>query len=453
MNKVVRWLLLIAMSCIIPSLIQAQGVATVATSGVVAKKLLNQFEDASNRLLQNAGQQGDILASKLGDELRVATQNASIALASQQNKLFEQLKPDEQQLFIAMNSMIEVANKATGRATTLAEVANLNLIEFTNRVPFTRKVNFYLSSIDGLTQPYSHTPYDLHLRGLGVGIAPGDRKYSIHVSVGGKELPPNAIRAISATDSDIEIPNEFLEPLFQENKAAQVSLVLRSEVTTDEKIMLIIPHTVTKTYEVPVLLILLPKSPGSLKGTEPLISQVLDTTVHTTSITHHTVGCHTDHPCDWNQTLDLALDEFAFNVRYSCAGQCPWDYKYRPHAAGHEYEPDFDILNDGHKVVVYRHNDGEHDTTVTHYVDFHKLIPLVQPHNLGPYKLKYGEPLIIDLDPANSDCAYQLNGELVTKQTPYIDSAMAESAEHLLVKNSVIHFGNHCRVTLTLQQR
>ena len=433
-----------------PAEAQVGGVATVATAGVVGSKLIGQFEDTANRLLQNAGQQGDIFASKMGDEMRVATENLRLALGDEQDKVFEQISPPLQEAFLSMNKMIDAVNSASGKAVSISEVANLDLIEFTNRLPFTRKVDFYVSSVRGLTQSYADTDYQLDIRGLGFGFSPSDRKYSVKVTFGNTAIPAAQISAVAANDTMVTLPHSLLEPMFSSDKTQIVKAAIDVTVVKDSRFLFIFPDHETNHYSIELSVALLPKFPGTLTGTEPLKKMVIDPAIHTTSDVHsYPAGaCHTDSPCKWSKEIDLAQDEYATGVRYDCTGQCGWDYNLR-HGG---YSVDFDILNDGHKVMIYRHNDGDHATTVTHYVDYRKMVPQFAQQGIGPTPIAFNKPFSIDLDPQDGDCAFAVTAQLVTRQAPYLDSGMGESADHLLVKQSVARMGDHCRVTMILNQ-
>jgi hypothetical protein len=116
------------------------------------------------------------------------------------------------------------------------------------------------------------------------------------------------------------------------------------------------------------------------------------------------------------------------------------------------YAPDFDILKNGHSVTVYRHNDGEHTTTVTYYVDYKKRTLTPGSKDISPRKINFGESISIDLDPENTTCSYQLQARLVTKQAPQLDSTMVQSVDGILVKKGAAIFGDHCRVNVALNQ-
>jgi hypothetical protein len=242
-------------------------------------------------------------------------------------------------------------NQASDKAVSIAEAANLDLIEFTNRLPLTEKVDFYLSSVRGLTQSYADADYQLELRGLGFGFAPAGRQYSVKITLGDAELPATQVQALAANETRVKIPHTSFEPFFKDDKVQIVKAKVALTVTKETRFLLIFPNHETNQYSAELSLVLLPRLPGTVTGKEPLRTMVLDPTIHTTSVVHHTQNCHPRQPCDWTQEVDLAADEYAVNVRYGCSGQCGWDYAKRHGGNG----IDFDIVNDGHKIVVYRH--------------------------------------------------------------------------------------------------
>jgi hypothetical protein len=433
-----------------PTVAQVGGIATVATAGVVGSKLIQQFEDTSNMLLMNAGQHGDIFETKMGDEMRVATENLKLALGDEQDAIFENLSPPLQQAFLSLNQMVDAVNQATSKAVSIAEVANLDLIEFTNRLPLTTKVDFYVSSVRGLTQSYSDGDYQLNIRGLGFGFSPSGRKYGVKLTFGEVEVPADKIEAVGANETRVTLPHDMLERMFDPGKTNIVKARVDVSLVKDTCFLFVFPDHDAAQYRMDLSVALLPKFPGALTGTEPLKTMALDPVIRTTSVVHpYPAGaCHSDKPCDWSSTVQLAEDEYAVGVRYQCVGQCGWDYNLR-HGG---YAPDFDILEDGHKVVVYRHNDGDHATTATYYVDYHKMVPQFAQSPIGPMPIAFNQTFFVDLKPQNVDCSYAVTAKLVTKQTPYLDSGMGASADHLLVKQSVSRMGDHCRISLTLDQ-
>jgi hypothetical protein len=186
------------------------GLVEIGAGTIAVKKLLDDFEGAANRLLQNGATQADSLAASFGNQVGVATRNLKLALQDQQDTLFKNLDPQAQQAITALNDMLTVANQSVERAASIAEVANLNLIEFTNRLPFTEKIRFYVNSVKGLSQIYSNADYQMQARGLGFGFAPNDQKYLVTLKIGDKVLPASAVRPLTATDTQFLVPHEML---------------------------------------------------------------------------------------------------------------------------------------------------------------------------------------------------------------------------------------------------
>src|SRR5208337_885870 len=271
--------------------------------------------------------------------------------------------------FDRLNSIIEAVNNLGSKAVSVEEAANINLIEFTNRLPFTTKVDFYISSIQGLTQIWRPNDYKLYLNGLGLGLSNSSVKYNLSILVDGKPIPSSAFQQTSSHETWITIPHAFLEPLFQDSSTSTKKVDLQLEVEKTSTELLFFHSTSKSSYKVELAMVLLPRFPGQISGTQPLKAFELGQKIFTTSVQNTVSSCNRDHPCDWSKTVDLAQDEFAVGVRYSCAGQCPFDYALR-HGG---YAPDFDILQDGHKVTVYRHNDGDAGpTTGTYFIDYKK---------------------------------------------------------------------------------
>ena len=89
---------------------------------------------------------------------------------------------------------------------------------------------------------------------------------------------------------------------------------------------------------------------------------------------------------------------------------------------------------------------------MTHYVDYRKAGSKSTDSPIGPLPVAFDKPFFLDLKPQNSDCSFAVTATSVTRQSSYLDSGMAESADHLLVKQGVTQTGGHCRVALVLKQ-
>jgi hypothetical protein len=422
-------------------------IAGVATAGVAAGRLVEQFEAAADALAVRAGQQDDIVSARMGNELRLAATDLAIALGDRRDTVFELLSQPLQQGFLCLNAMIDVANAESGKAMPMLEFKTLDLLVFTDRLRLGADADFYVASVDGLVQADLGADYQLDIKGPGFGTGPDGKQYSVQVTVGDTILPAEQLQAVGAGETTITVPHEVLAPLFQDGRIALAKVRIDTTVVKKRRVLFFLQTQATATYSAEFSLVLLPRMPGMVTGKEALKSAVKNFAVYTTSVVHQTQGCSAT-PCEWSQEIDLGPDETAIDVRRDCSGQCDADHAKRTGGAG----TDFDILDGGHKVVVYRRNDGQESTTVTHYVDYRKTGSKSTDSPIGPLPVAYDKPFFLDLKPQNSDCSFAVTATSVTRQSSYLDSGMAESADHLLVKQGVTQTGGHCRVALVLKQ-
>ena len=423
---------------------------TIAGGGIVASKLIDQLESTANQIVDRGAQHGDALLSKIGNEMRVATRNLEIAIGDQRDKTLKDLSPSFQTITDEMNGLIEAANNAPNRATTIAEVANLNLLEFTNRLPFlTKKVDFWVSSIVGLSQVHGSGDYKLTVRGIGFGFAPNNEVRSLKVSINGKDLPAGTITPRNGSETQVVVGNDVLEGLFKDDALAQIPMILTSEITKPRECWycFLFGGDETKTYSVPLKLVLLPKVAGVVTGFETVTKKVQGDQEFKTTIPHQTSGCSTERPCPWNKQISLANDEVAIRVEHSHSGEgCPFSYAQRTGGDG----ADYDITDDGRKVVVYRFADGEKPCSTTHTVTYKKVVPKNEDKALGPVQISFGRPFSLLMDEANESCNYRLEAKLSTRQVVHIDAGMNVSADGLLRRIGSAKEGSRCRVTMLM---
>ncbi|GJD90950.1 hypothetical protein BHAOGJBA_4494 [Methylobacterium hispanicum] len=424
----------------------------IAGGGIVASKLIDQAESRANQVIDRGAQRGDALLSKVGNELRVATRNLEIAIGDQRDKTLKDISPAFQKITDEIDGLIDAANRAPGTAADIAEVANLNLIEFTNRLSFlSRKVDFWISSVSGLSQIHGLDDYKIKIRGVGFGHAPNEEVRTLRVSVNGKELPAGAVTPVGGTDTQVVIPNEMLASLFKENDLAHVPIELTAGITKPRECWhcFVTKPTETKTYSVSLKLLLLPKIAAVVTGAQTLTSKVEGDEEFHTVIPHQTSGCATKRPCPWTERISLANDEIAKRVEHSHAGPgCDFSYPQRFHGAG----PDYDIADGGRTVVVYRYADGEQFCSTTHTVRYRKLVDKSEDKLLPSQPISFGKPFSILLDQSNGQCNYRLEAKLSTRKLIYIDSGMSTSTDGYLRRVSSVNEGPRCRVTFELLQ-
>lgn len=405
----------------------AIGVPEIVLTGVVGSKLIKDFEDAGTKLMMQGENTGQALLASLGNHIRVSTENARLLMLEQQDVAFENMNKQLQFFFTSMNGVIRQSAGDLNRAVKILEVANLNLIEFTNQLPLTNKVLTYINNVEGLMQPHQNIPYQLRISGLGMGQDYTDKKYKTTIRIGGKLVPTSMISRQPPYDMTLSIAPGFLENFFDNTKMKFISVVVETVVEYEETCMIFFDcdETLTSTWN--LKMVLLPRFAGTIEGEELIKGDIFDETIKTTSVTVTTKGCRSDSPCDWSREIPIPENAKVVGVRYACSGQCGWSYNQRRGG----YEPDFDIL-DG-KVVVYRHNDGEHSTTGTYYVDYQTLKSQLQSRSITPIKLTFGKAFQLPLSIDNTSCTYRLKAKLTTGQEIIFDNSMQQSPDGLLV--------------------
>lgn len=384
----------------------------IAFAGKTVKDIINDMEGSGNRLLQNAQTAGNNVASKFGNEILVATQNLQYYFSESMNKTFNNLKIEEQNLFVEINKIIDAFNNTNQNITTLSEMTNLDLIAFTNRISLlTRKVDYYISSINGTTVINSDAGYTVNVTGIGFGLNDSRQQYNTTVYVNNNLLPVTAIDLTQRRQMRLNVPNNLIKPLFRDNTIVFVPVKIVSSITQPGGFLGW--STTTSTYETRFRLVLMPKIAGTITVSETVSKKVLGDDVLTHAISRSFQGCKTDQPCEMIESWSCNQNQRIVGVRYTCTGQCGWSYNKRRGG----YDADYDILNDNTSVTVYRHLDGQNPTTVIHYIDYKNYRTDYQQVNNGTIQLKYGEPFDILLNKENQDCNYTIVGKLTTGQT------------------------------------
>lgn len=420
-----------SLALLLPTAARAQ-IAEVALSGVVVGKLIDQFEETATRIIQTGENSGNALVVSAGNQVHVSIRNAGIMLSDQRDKTFDQLDNGQREFFTQLNTMVRSASGPIDRAVTVLETANLNLIELTNRLPLTHKTYAYMNSAKGLTQPFFGSDFQFSFTGLGFGQDTTGNEYRVSVSVDGKQLDDQDVVRVPPYTLNVRVPAAMLNGAFDDHKVKTAELVVTVNASLSDRCWVLFNCRHTQTSSWPLKVTLLPKKPGKLQGVEIIRGQAPDGTIQTTSVSVTTSGCRTHTPCDWSREVNLADDQRAVGVRYACSGQCGWSYALRKGG----YAADFDILEGGRKVVVYRHLDGADSTTVTYYVDYQTLKPVVIERSIQPVDLAFGKLNAVALSADNAACAYRFNGKLVTGQEFYLDNGMSQTPDGLLQRIS-----------------
>jgi len=417
-------------------------IPTIAFAGKTVKDIINEFEQTGRRLMQDGQTAGNGIASKFGNEIFVATQNMDYYFGKNTDKVFSNLKLEEQNLFVEMNKMIGSFNQLNDNITTVSELTNLDLIEFTNRINLiTKKLNYYVSSVKGTTIVYGDVDYKISMTGLGFGLNDSRQEYKTTVTVNGTTLSYNNIDLTQRRTMGITIPNSTLKPLFQEKKITYVPVVISSEISHKNWL----GRTITEKFDTKFNVVLLPSIAGYIVVGQTISDKILDGHTITQSISRSFQGCTTRNPCEMIEEWSCSVNQKIIGVRYDCSGQCGWSYNKRKGG----YDPDYDILNDGRTAKVYRHLDGGNPTTVTYYVDYQNYLDKYTDLKSDTLYIRYGEPLDVTLNQKNADCNYTLNGKLFTGQTIAYNSNTIQNSPYFKLLG-IGRVGNNCKATFKL---
>lgn len=125
------------MLLIVHTQITTAAVPESVLTGLTVSKLIDKFEDTSRRLMLEGENRGNALLTALGNQVQVATAHAKLAFRDEQNTMFDSLGRTGQDYFTQLNSIVRAASGPVDRAVKVLEIATLDLINLTNRLPCT----------------------------------------------------------------------------------------------------------------------------------------------------------------------------------------------------------------------------------------------------------------------------------------------------------------------------
>jgi hypothetical protein len=471
----------------------------ITLTGKTLSKIIKDFEDSASRILQQAEVTGNGLIFRAGEEINVATRNLGLLFDDQRAKTFDQLDAHLQQPFITVRDLIRSVNSLNEQSARLAELAVIDVQALLDRIPFLRAKNFYVYSVRGLTLDGSPGNKRVKITGYGFGFSDGAVRYDVHAKVGNRELPAVNLRRETTNELILDIPSEFVLPLFQPATVSHVPVVLTSSIT--RKGTFGWKHV--GDYSFGVNLMLLPRDAGSVAITQFVSGALvptgpMKTKVLTTSVDH----CRPDHACAWHDSTCVAENEKITAVRVGGSGAANFctearatnvnaiitrerprceaeaNVKYpgadwrsrlilrpayvdrclRAKYIGHEYEADYELSEGDKCVTVYRSCTADAPATVIHYIDYLTLGPSTEKLPALVFPLRYGENLVVVLNERNKSCSFVIDGQITVTNAHFSEdqqSALPSATDNAaiggplkLVASAVV--GNRCRLTFQL---
>lgn len=236
----------------------------IPLAGATAKDIISAFEDSASRLLQQGESTGDHLLFRAGVETRVATRNVSYALEGQQDKLWKNLSVQQQALLVQLDNHVSDLEKSAGHLATMVELTSIDLQALVGRALPWARLDFYVSSIAGVTVVKTEQAHELTVRGLGFGTDNSKFTYQPKMAIDGVELPTTSYQRTQARELSVRIPPEFLAKHFATDETRLVSVNFTTQITK-------VRTGRTKEYGLDFELILMPLNAGTIVVVEPIV--------------------------------------------------------------------------------------------------------------------------------------------------------------------------------------
>jgi hypothetical protein len=489
-----------------PSPTQSLDIVAVPLAGATVSSLIDKFDEMARRIVRLAGEAGNGMVGRAGEELRLSIANLNILLDDQREKAFEDLDVELQQAFRELNAVIASVNGLSTQVADLEEIGVLDVHVLLSRMPLVERQSFLVQSVRGYTLLPTRTDHALKIRGIGFGLGDPNQKCAITFNVDGTEVTAqNFVLGPDRYTLTIHVPDELVRGRFDVANPRHVPVVFTCKINERRFF-----RSVERRYDIPFDLVLLPEVPGSIVISQWVRSDAEpsgDILSKPIRVTWNRNSCTVDHPCIMGGGTAyqkcVADNEQIVGVRYECDGACGFatslrrrehaqaiaaatpgcinetararnitpeearDRIARPRIAAIErvlfnrciddrthnylYAPDFEIQSDKKCAEGFRRYDADVPTTITYQVDYQRLSRRTLMRDSEPIPLKYGQPIVVDLDPSNHPaCSFRASGKVTfTNALIDINQVSGGSAQPLKLV-SAAEVGGHCQLTLRL---
>lgn len=488
------------------------GIVEIPLAGKVVSSILNQFEETATRLINLAGDTGNGLIGRAGEEVHLQIADFGIMLAGQQDKFFEQLDPSMRNALIELNGLVTSVNNLPTQASYLEEFTSLDIQAILNRIPLTHHQEFLVKAIRGYTLTSANNR-QLTITGLGIGLRETGQGCVLGFMIDGVPIASDALQpGPDEFTLIVSLPENVIANRFDPIHIIHLPVTLTCDLHRRGH---------SQRHEVNFDLLLLPINPGTMQLTEFIDSTEPDGIQHDPLMIRKTYGpedhCDPDHPCIMDGSSDAYTkcvqdNQKIIGVRYEClvidlanGNACGFSTSFRrgdfnaavvretppcqqlaaaslhvtvaqllqqlPYGLGigvigrslidrcvddraHNfiYAPDFQITGDNHCASVWRRYDSATapGVIITYYIDYQQMKKVSQTHTLDPIPLKYGEDIVVSTSEGNQRCDFEARGLVIfTNQTIDINQGSAIHGYPLsLISSSLV--GDRCELTFRL---
>jgi hypothetical protein len=433
-----------------PQPVKAQEPLTTGLVGLGAKLLvgdiLREFENRAQNVIDRAGQRGELAVAHAGSELQLMIANLKVMLGDLEKKAFENLTEQQRALFHGLNKTLDRVQRMVDEVRPMSELTLLDARRVVERARgLLGEQDFYISSIRGTTLVHQDHEYRITVTGLGLGFPGNEPKCVVQAFLDGNELDPfGSFRQEENNRIEVRIPARVLQPRFQDRDLTLVTFAIRSTINGG---------IWSKSYEVRVPLLLLPKAAGEIEIEEVVqVKKWSDAKQTKTVILSRRTGGEQEQRVEkWT----CADNQKITGVRYECedpnAGFC-----YALRRAGSPmkdpYASDADVVDGGRTAVVYR-TLGTWPLTCYYHIDYVTEVVAHEKVNKGKVRLTFDEPFEVTLSPQNRDGTFKITGKLFTGQKLLLTSGTGDAdKENPLKLVGRERSGDHLKLTFRLNR-
>lgn len=208
------------------------GVATALVAGKEAKDVVQEAQDASVNVLQDARNEGSALAVKAANEAQVAANNVLLSFGGDINKKFEDLSAAEQTALAGLAQLTNQVKQIQGQAWQFKDSLTVDVRDIFGNLLFSH-LDYFVERVDGITLLKREDSYRISI--LGIGFGPDSEKR--HGKIESVTLNGHAIPFTTETNhadvTTMVFSAHDLNPYFIKEKApTRAKLVVNTVVST-----------------------------------------------------------------------------------------------------------------------------------------------------------------------------------------------------------------------------
>jgi hypothetical protein len=382
--------------------------------------VLDRFEQIAKQTTAQATRSADALTVRAANQLAIMVENLRIQFDERYNIAVRDLRKDEQEAFSHLETTNGLIQKGIFAVNRTQELLNLDVIDFTNRIAlFSKKVPFYISSINGISiLQYNENPV-IEIVGLGFSYSDSKVQYKVDLRINNKPLPEKSYVHKSDKVLAIKVPLNYLKKYYKDFKSNFIPATFYVSKYTLTRGQIKKKETFSVNFDI----IVLPKYGAKIAFDEVIpTSEPVDTLTH--DLQFSVAASQTDAPNDWIQKWDAPTHSKILKVDWprdpntganvGCIGSgCGFCYSTNGN--------DVSYFTNGNSVTVSRHCDGP-ACQITHRISYivYGEKPQIVKHD--SINVELGKLFHITLSKKNTTHQFTVTGKSYLGNPLYIDN-------------------------------